>query len=221
MHFKIHFSLKIIFCITAFFFASCKSSTAPHDGTTIEQLYPMSYGNYWIYENQTYNPDGSITDDITQTTEITGTKNFNEHPGFLADFGNGSPPITFFYSGSDLYEVAPGSIDPTPFLILRYPMNSGEVFVVPDTANHNSNPDQQQIIFRGSNEPVTVSAGTFNCYHFSELFLSGTRALSDTSEVQELFFSAGIGLIENKIYSKDPRKLALASLYQLKSYRVE
>jgi hypothetical protein len=179
-------------------------------------------GNYWVYDAKAYNSDGSVAAKITQTVEVTGTETFQGHPSFDVDVGSGpTGGQLYFYSGSDLYAGFTGGINPNSQIMLRYPMSPGETFVISDTTYYASYRYREELIFRGNNQSVTVPAGTFSCYRFEHLSMSGNATKLDTQQIDEQFFSPGVGLIEINTYGKDTLAMKLGVSEQLTSYRVE
>ena len=85
----------LIFCIAGFVFASCKSSTAPEvsvpaDTTTIRQLYPLAYGDYWINDIKQFDTLGNVTLEKSQKQEVTGTETRHGTVSYITDDGSPS-----------------------------------------------------------------------------------------------------------------------------------
>jgi len=156
-----------------------------------------------------------------QTTEIIDTPLFNGHAAFAVDYGDGSPVTLDYYSGSGLFTVPPSKNNPTAFMIMKYPLDSGETLIVFDSTTPDKNRNLVKMIYQGDKKTVTVPAGTFSCYQYDVISLEGIRPKLDTVGKQEYYLSPGIGIIENKIYGMDtPTMLSRDFVNELISYRV-
>jgi hypothetical protein len=223
---KLHHLLLL--CAFAIFLGGCKSSTSPGDPTTIQQLFPLAYGNYWTYDQKVFNSDGSIQNETTQTNEIIGTQPVHGHQGFNADFGSGAGIL--YFSGSDLLQVQSDSS--VPQVMLHYPMYMGQTITLQDTtivfkvdtAVLEILSQNVQLTFHSAGDQVIVPAGTFSCYHFENrsitAYQGGTYGKTDTSSLH-LYYSPGVGLIRETVYASDSGTVKLVATQELMSYRVK
>ncbi len=178
----------------------------------MQQLFPLAIGDTWIVHGQTFDTTGKIITDATYPLlKILGTQQFQGQQAFQALSGISSDTLLFFISGTDLYQVTNFNAQPIIGQYLRYPMNAGETLSLNDST---------KLIFQGNNESVTVSAGTFSCYHFDNIVISG-KAPFDTLSMDRLYLASGIGIVQDKIYSADSKGIYLSLQLSLSSYTVK
>jgi hypothetical protein len=191
---KLHHLLLL--CALGLFLGSCKTSTTPGDTATLQQLFPLSVGNWWSYHTLEYNNDGTPSADYLDTLNILRTEVFQNIQGFVLAFTHSGDPGFLYYSGADLFseQDPPGS--ETPYMFLHYPMNTGQAIVVRDTTYSDGNRDQELFIFRGI-ESVAVPAGSFSCHHFTRLSISASSNNTPDSSSSDFYYSPGIGLVKN------------------------
>ena len=217
----------LLFSLLGVLIVGCKSPTSPGSGAEIETLFPLAYGNYWIYDAKVFNPDGSVQGESTQTNEVLGTQTIQGHPAFTTDF-DGSQEFLFF-SGNDLMSTPSDSS--VPQIIIRYPMNMGQTITTVDTTIHFSfdttfseSLRQKQTLTFSSIEQVTVPAGTFPCYHFEILSIINYSVFgsgfNDTGRVH-LFLSPGVGLVKELVFQNDSGRVTMQNSEELTSYRVK
>ena len=76
------------------------------------------------------------------------------------------------------------------------------------------------LIYQGSTEVITASNAGLVSNQYDDIRFSGTSSALDTASVESLYFSNGVGLVEDRTSSKKNGKLLLERDNLLISYHV-
>jgi len=208
-------------CLAAVSFGSCRSSTAPPlpDPVTIQDLFPLAHQDYWAYELTYYDMYDTLRIVTTDVDEVIQTTNFNGQESYLMDYRKPARQLYYYYAGSDLMVTEKNSAAEP---ILRYPMHQGEVMIRRDTTYSSGIRDRNILKFTGASDTIKVTAGIFSCYHYQAIRFGGKPDLSDTSEVEHLYYAPGVGLIKRVRYqyTQDHREKKIIFTQELMNYNV-
>jgi len=193
---KLFISLSFVFILI---FAGCKETpTQPLDTSVI---WPLNVGNYWEYKCSKFDLSGNITvieyDTMTVVLD-TLINNLNVYKIKSIDYDY------YFYNLSDgLYQFRLRKIEPdTTYIMFKYPGNVGDRFVPGDT-----------IYIISTNENITISAGTFNCYRYENS--------SNHYNKSVYYCSPNIGIIKFEVYDRDTKdNFILRKKTELFSYKL-
>ncbi len=215
----------LFFCGFATLFGSCKSTTGSDplsqspETASIDQFFPVAYGDYWIYDSQSFDSTG-LNPRVTRTVEIIDSQMNLGHESFTVSDNGNNPYSAYYFSGTGVYGIPNLVVKPaisSSYLVLRSPMSIGEKLVLMDTMIEDVRL-KRELIFKGNGESVTVPAGTFSCCRYESTLLYASPAYIDTAEIAESYYAPEVGLVEVKRYDKTG--IVLTSIDQLTSYRV-
>ena len=218
----------LFFCLLGVFFSNCKSPSASKDDpsnnstvdtTSIRQLFPLAYGDYWTNDIKQYDTNGFITKEQTQTQELIATTKRHGALGYVLDDGS-SFQQGYFYSDSDVFAFeASDTIFNSFGLFLRYPMTPGVPITLEDGIMFNDIYSHTELLFVGKGEEVTVPAGTFSCYHFENITIVTSPDFTDSTKMV-YYLCPGVGLVRETSWTKNSGTMKLENDQQLLSYRV-
>jgi uncharacterized protein DUF3108 len=181
-------------------YLGCTNSSSPETTQTIQNAFPLKIGNSWTYQASGYDPNGILHKD-TARFSIDSAGTVNGHAGFyISMFGVGF----IYYSGDDL--MASDLTGDDPQFWMRYPMETGEEFVIKDTSS-GSYRERDVMRLVSKNTTVTVPAGTFTCIWYKTTGMDNTlNGTFDTTTSSDLYVALGVGQIkqENYLYYPDP-----------------
>jgi len=193
----------LLSCALVLFLFSCKSpSSWTNDTTTIKDIFPLAYGDYWTYNVTYYNINDSMGKSFSLTNEVVDSLTIDGHRGYRIDDGNPADILLYYYNGADLFQkyTTPTSIDDTAKgLFFHYPMYQGETYVLFDTT-YSGYRQMEEVYLVEKYESVTVPAGTFFCSHFRYIYLRGDVNSLDTTTVRENYYAVGVGLVKGESY---------------------
>ena len=181
---KIILLLPLIICILL----SCSDNTTnPSDA---KEIWPLKVGNYWVLKSTSYDKLGNVESEYTDTIivfkdslwnskKIFALKSLNENIFFKYDFA--------YYQNGSMYGINFKTDRVDTFLIIKYPGKVGEVIIgINDT-----------LTITSVNETYKTIAGDFICYKYS-----GDRNYGYLAELFDMYFSPGIGMVGNELFTK-------------------
>lgn len=137
---------------------SC-SDDCPTESKTNTDLMPLAIGNAWAYKITLNTGTTFEINDVPKDTTINNIKwfvyNLNEKPAVI--FSNQSGGLWTY-----LYNPTTKVVEPE--LYYKYPASQGENYFVNDSI---------KVTITSISTPVTVYAGTFNCYLYHSNYNNG------------------------------------------------
>ncbi|MBI5325431.1 MAG: hypothetical protein HZB41_09205 [Ignavibacteriae bacterium] len=176
--------VPLIICVL---FSCSDNTTNPSDA---KEIWPLKVGNYWVWKSTSYDTLGNVESEYTDTiivykdslwnsTRIFALKSLNENIFFNFDFA--------YYQNGGMYGINFKTDRVDSFLIIKYPGKTGDIFIgINDT-----------ITITSINETYKTIAGDFICYKYS-----GNRIYGYLNEIFDMYFSPGIGMVGNELFTK-------------------
>jgi hypothetical protein len=201
------------------FFSCLESCHYPDDAKSSGQsgaLFPLAKGDKWDYDMTMYATDGSIRATGTMSVQIDSIADVSGYPTFFGFTDGKYSGVSFYYrSASSLYKRQ-GSTSDEPFL--RFDIGKGEEAVLKDTTYEDGFIVKTHLVFRDSGITTTMKAGTFKCFKYDIIRLSGYGTSLDTGSVSAMLFARGVGLVTEDDSVKGPTSLYLKTRQELVSY---
>lgn len=206
--------MKSIILITIFLLlliSSCSDNSINSHSDIHKSIFPLSVGNYWIYENKYYyssfnldSQDEVENDTLSVIGEMlsNGTKYYDVDGDILLYNNNDGLNALVKDNGKE-------------HLMFMWPAKVGDSYLVPDL--NDSNPVEVRV--KSTNIIVSVPAGNFNCvcYEFKRK-ANNERIL--------YYLSVGVGIIKYETYKYHDDNNSgstdkLFNEYTLQSYKVK
>jgi len=199
------------------FSSGCKQTTSISNDS-IEDVFPLKVGDSWTYHLQNWTDSVTKVVDTTINILIQSQLNVQGHTTYFYTLGDTNHKNSMYYSGTDLFM---GSDSNSSSLSLRYPMSPDEAIVTFDTTNSDGIRQTSKLIFRQSNEPISVPAGQFSCYHYEELRMITFQNKTDTVFLSKLYYAKNVGLVLEEDFLNYTGNRYMSLLEQLLTYVVE
>lgn len=190
------FYFSIISLIGLGVLSGCKDSgSAIGTNVSVQEIFPMKIGSRWTYNFQSFNSSGVKMSDTLLDVAVEVQDTYVGHQGYLLSTGDVKHLIFYYYDGTtDLFKSEDNNGKSE--LFLHTPMTVDQELVLKDTTLFGVR-QKSILVFRSANESVTVPSGSFICMHYDRIELSGV-SVADTLSQAKMYFSTGIGLIEEK-----------------------
>lgn len=200
-------------CILAL--SSCSNSSGSGGASTTGSIIPMVIGNTWVMDTTIYDASGNGRAGGTDSLKIrTSTLSPKDHSTYF-DLGY----YWLMRTNDGVYFAAPPNYY-NAYRYFKYPANPGEKFREHDDFHPMAMPlpsKPDSIATLGSDYrvtsnsvPVTVAAGTFNCYQYTANWY---EVHSGTVFQREVFYLCpNTGYVRTEFYSIDPSNTSTLKL---------
>jgi len=185
-----------------------------HTGNQAEVIMPLAAGNYWVYADTTFNPDGSValagidTLKIGSQKVINGTTWYYLNPS-TAFAINASYPLRYALESDGLYQQLDNISSSTPTRIVKFPASKGDSFDTIDYSQLNNIIEDYVVAATDTN--VTVPQSSYFCYKYVFQYFNGqwkpyadsvvaNQINSDSTCSQYSCYTSYIGLVEKTKY---------------------